>query len=104
MPTYDLDEVKKAAKKEKIEYRGRNVQRDIANLEYQFEDVIACLEQLEDSDFRKTHHYQNNLTPPDDDYITTYPRPDGQGFDQLYIKLCLVDGELMIDLASFHLS
>lgn len=43
MPHYCLKNVKNAAQKGKIEYRGRKVQQDISNLGYELKDVIACL-------------------------------------------------------------
>ena len=89
MAEYDLEQVKSAAQSLDIEYRGRKVSRDIANLGYDMNDVSSCLCQLRKSDFRKTHSYGNQT--PDDEY------------DQLYVKFCLVDGYLVIDLASFHL-
>ena len=104
MAEYRLEDVKAAAREAKIEYRGLKVQRDIANLGYELNDVIDCLMQLSESNFRKTHIY-NDGTPPDDDYICQYTRQvDGESVtDELYIKFCLVDDCLMIDLGSFHL-
>ena len=67
---YDLEQVKAAAQNLDIEYRGRKVSRDIANLGYDLHDVSACLCQLSKSDFRKTHNYDKQ--PPDDEYICRY--------------------------------
>ena len=105
MAVYRLEDVKKAASAAKIEYRGRIVQRDIANLGYDLNDVIACMMQLSESNFRKTHIYNNGI-PSDDDYTCQYTRQvDGETLtDDLYIKFCLVDDCLSIDLGSFHLS
>ena len=101
---YNLGDVKKAAIASRVEYRGRKVQRDITNLGYDLNDVIDCLMQLSQTDFRRTHMY-DYATPPDDDYICQYTRRvDGESVtDDLYIKFCLVDDCLMIDLGSFHL-
>jgi|TARA_R110000751_G_scaffold184875_1_gene291281 hypothetical protein len=99
---YDLEKVKAAAHNLDIEYRGRKVSRDIANLGYDLNDVSSCLCQLNPSDFRKTHTYGNQL--PDDEYICRYKQdPEEEEFDELYVKFCLIDGCLVIDLASFHL-
>ena len=104
MAEYLLEDVKVAARAARIQYRGRNVQRDIANLGYDLNNVIDCLMQLSESNFRKTHIYKEGA-PPDDDYTCQYTRQvDGEGVtDELYIKFCLVDDCLMIDLGSFHL-
>ena len=105
MAEYNLADVKTAAMAFRIEYRGRRVQQRIADLGYDLKDVVACLAQLTTSDFRKTHYYDDG-TPPDDDYIYRYTRcvDDEETTDELYIKFCLVDDCLVIDLGSFHLS
>ena len=102
MPHYCLKNVKNAAQKGKIEYRGRKVQQDISNLGYELKDVIACLMVLTESDFHKTLHYDGN-DDIDDVYHINYFNPTTVNADDLYIKFCLIDGNLMIDLASFHL-
>ncbi|MFT7683321.1 MAG: hypothetical protein ACI935_002812 [Moritella dasanensis] len=104
MAEYDLEQVKAAAQSLGIEYRGRKVSRDIANLGYDINDVSSCLCQLRSCDFRKTHTYENQ--PPDDEYICRYkkdPEEYEYEYDELYVKFCLIDGYLIIDLASFHL-
>ena len=102
MAEYDLEQVKAAAQKLDIEYRGRKVNRDIANLGYDISDVSACLCQINPRDFRKTHTYDNQ--PSDDEYICRYKKdPEEDEYDELYVKFCLVNGFLVIDLASFHL-
>ena len=42
-PEYDLNDVKAAARRLNIEYRGRIVQRDINNLGYELADVDQYL-------------------------------------------------------------
>ncbi|CAH9054197.1 hypothetical protein PSECIP111951_00983 [Pseudoalteromonas holothuriae] len=102
MAEYDLEQVKAAAQNLDIEYRGRKVSRDIANLGYDLNDVSACLCQLSESDFRKTHNYDKQ--PPDDEYICRYRKDSREDeFDELYVKFCLIDDCLVVDLASFHL-
>jgi len=99
---YNLEQVKAAAQNLDIEYRGRKVSRDIANLGYDINDVSRCLCFLSSIDFRKTHYYENQL--PDDEYICRYRKnPDEDEWDELYVKFCLIDEYLVIDLASFHL-
>lgn len=102
MPAYILSDVKKSASKQQIDYRGNRVSVDVQELGYQLDVVIDCIMKLQQTDFHKS------ITNPDgsvdDAYITSFPRPDGNGgTDELYIKFCLLnDGK--IDLASFHLS
>jgi hypothetical protein len=105
VPVYDLEEVRQAALAYKIDYRGRKVQRDIANLGYQLRDVAQCFAQLRESDFSKSIDYGNGQAV-DDVYIVTYPKPNSENieFDPLYIKFCLLNGSLSIELASFHLN
>lgn len=104
MPEYDLCEVKEAAKRQDIEYRGRNVFRDVENLGYELADVAQCLMQLSDHNHNRTIRYDDG-SPPDDEYLFTYVRAvnDEVTFDDLYIKFCLIDECLLIDLGSFHL-
>ncbi|PPK51352.1 MqsR (Motility quorum-sensing regulator) toxin of toxin-antitoxin system [Marinobacter persicus] len=103
MPYYNLDEVRSAAKAERIRYRGRRVFLDAANLGYQLADVISCLCGLTLEEFQKTHFREDGSI--DDAYVTRHPRPDGDGaLDELYVKFSLVDDFLMISLGSFHLS
>lgn len=53
MAEYRLEDVRKAAQQLNIEYRGRKVQRDAANLGYEICDVADCLCQLTERDFKK---------------------------------------------------
>ena len=102
MAEYDLKQVKVVAQGRHFEYRGRKVGRDIANLGYDINDVSSCLCQLSSSDFSKTHFYDDQL--PDDEYICRYKKDlEEDEYDNLYVKFCLKDGYLVIDLASFHL-
>lgn len=104
LPKYDLTSVKSAANQLNIEYRGRKVRLDILNLEYELKDVALCLTQLSESDYRKTIHYDDNL--PDDEYICNFIKPGNEELapDRLYIKYCLFEDCMTIELASFHLS
>ena len=102
-PEYDLNDVKAAARKLNIEYRGRIVQRDINNLGYELADVARCVMRLSVDDHRNSISYEDR--PVDDVYICTFTKAGNEetGPDDLYIKFCLVDGWLSIDLGSFHL-
>lgn len=103
MAEYDLKLVKTAAQQQNIRYKGRKVQVDVANLDYDLNDVANCLCQLQPNEFHKTHHYENQL--PVDAYICKYKKStDCDDVDELYIKFCLVGDCLVINLASFHLS
>ncbi len=103
MPYYDLNIVKEAARKEKINYIGRRVYIDIANLDYDFQDVISCFCNLTESHFKKTQYY-NGIAY--DEYRYSNVRCEGGEFitDDLYIKFFIKNGFLNINLASFHLS
>lgn len=103
MAEYNLEDVRKAAEQLNIEYRCRKVQRDIANLGYEIHDVARCLCNLTNDDFQKTHY--RKFGPPDDAYICRYIKiVDGEEkIDKLYVKFCLINNFLMVDIASFHL-
>jgi len=103
VPGYDLAGVKAKAKRLNIEYRGRNVQRDINNLGYELEDVARCLMQLSEKDFSKSISYEGRLT--DDVYICTFTKAGNEEseIDNLYIKFSLIDNQQVVDLGSFHL-
>lgn len=103
MAEYSLKDVREAAQQLNIEYRGRKVQRDIANLGYDIHDVANCLCTLTEDDFRKTHYRE--VGPPDDDYICRFTKfvGDDKQVDELYVKFCLIKNCLVVDIASFHL-
>ncbi|EGQ9837187.1 TPA: type II toxin-antitoxin system MqsR family toxin [Vibrio vulnificus] len=100
---YSLEDVKRAAQQLNIEYRGRKVYRDAANLGYEIQDVADCLCRLTERDFKKTHYREVGL--PDDEYICRYTKvvDDEERVDELYVKFCLIEDCLVVDLASFHL-
>ena len=104
MAEYELKDVKAAAQQLNIEYRGRKVFRDTANLGYELKDVADCLLKLKTNEYRKTHYYDKY--PPDDEDICSYIKVDDndEQVDKLYVKFCLIDDYLIVDLASFHLS
>jgi len=102
-PDYDLGEVRASAKRHDIEYRGRNVQRDISNLGYELADVARCLMQLSENEFCKSIRYEDR--PADDEYTCTFTKAGNEESepDDLYIKFRLIDSCQVIDLGSFHL-
>ena len=98
-----MNDVKAAARRLNIEYRGRIVQRDINNLGYELADVARCVMGLSLDDHRRSIRYEDR--PTDDVYMCTFTRGGYEEpcSDDLYIKFCLVDHYLSIDLGSFHL-
>ena len=84
-PEYDLNEVKTAARRLNIEYRGRIVQRDINNLGYELADVAQCVMRLSVDDHRSSICYEDR--PTDDVYICTFTKAgnDESRPDNLYI-------------------
>lgn len=101
-PYYNLAAVHAAAKAENIEYRGRRVSVDIAELGYRLSDVAGCLLSLTRDGFHKAHHRRDGSI--DDAYRVRYPRPGGDNeVDDLYVKFRLVQDCLIVDLGSFHL-
>jgi len=103
-PNYNLNDVKSASKSMSIEFRGRKTRLDILNLDYRLSDVALCLSQLTPDDYRKTIYYEDRI--PDDEYISYFTRPGNEHFepDKLYIKFCLLEDCLILELASFHLT
>ena len=101
---YDLSEVKMAAKQQRIEFRGRKPRLDVLNLDYELKDVALCLMQLSASNYRKTIQYKDRQS--DDEYICNFTKPGNEHLvaDRLYIKFCLVENFLIIELGSFHLT
>lgn len=105
MAYYDLKDVRAAAAKLDITYKGRRVRNDVLNLGYSLKDVAACLQNLIPSEFSKTHHYKNSPHPYDEYICKHCAKRDEDGddiIDEIYVKFCLIDGCLMIELASFH--
>lgn len=101
MPVYDLQQVQETARKGSILYRGRKVQRDVANLGYAMADIRRCLLALGSHHFQRSHQYADKTY---DAYVMEFPNPlEELQVDTLYLKFCLVDKTLFILLGSFHL-
>lgn len=99
MPEYNLEQIKKAVRKDKIQYYGRRVSIDTANLGYTFEDVCKCLLTLKTSDYHETIQYSQD--PVFDVYLVNYLRAECiDDIDRLYIKLAYIEA---VVIASFHL-
>lgn len=104
MPYYDLKKVRAAAQAGRIEYRGRHASRNVSNLGYELSDVIYCLAHLSESDFDKTHYYEDGNI--DDAYRFSYQKEsdDQNNVDRLYIKFCLMNDYMEIEIGSFKLN
>lgn len=100
-PRYDLRQVHSLAALQRVVYANRSVVRDATNLGYQQPDVCRCLQQLKSSGFRHSGRYDGPLWY--DVYRIRFTSPAGY-VDDLYIKLSLATGCLVIDLFSFHLA
>lgn len=107
MAFYDLQDVIAAARKQDIVYpKQSRVANKIEDLEYELKDLSDCMSRLQESDFSKTHYYDKS--PPMDAYVVRYQkrRTEDEDFpiDKLYIKFCLINENVVIELFSFHLS
>jgi hypothetical protein len=100
-PRYELRQVHDLAAMHRVNYAGRSVARDATNLGYELQDVCLCLQKLESSDFRHSGRYDSPLWH--DVYRIRFTSPAGY-VDDLYIKLSLSPGCLVIELFSFHLT
>lgn len=96
---YALERVHKLAEAGKVMYAGRKVQRDIANLNYEFEDVCRCLRSLNACHFKESLRYVDSGVCFDVYRITC--RGKGDTDDPLYVKLKISQDHIVI-LGSFH--
>ncbi len=81
----------------------RNIQRDVTNLGYGFDDVCQCLEALTPSDYSHRFTTADGSGVQFDVYKPRFPH--GGGIDELYVKLSERDSATLpqVALASFHL-
>jgi len=100
-PKYDLRQIHALAAIQRVTYANRSVVRDAMNLGYELDDVCRCLQACKPSDFRHSGRYDGPLWY--DVYRTRFTSPTGY-VDDLYIKLSLGQGCLVIELFSFHLT
>jgi len=93
---FNLDEVREAAAQQKIQYKGRKVQKDVANLGYTLKEVADYIVSLTANDFKETKVYDDQIVH--DVYIKTRT-------DRIYIKLRLLDNQQIqiVEVGSFHL-
>lgn len=100
MPIYNLDEMRQAAIKQQINYAGRKVNRDIANLGYTLQEVVSCIVSLATNDFKESVDYSEKSY---DVYIKDVVRAEQT--DTIYMKLRLQEnGEIkLLEVGSFHL-
>jgi hypothetical protein len=102
---FDLDGIRKAAKQQRIEYRGgrqSNVRKTIANLGYTLTDIINCITSLSPSNFLTTYEYPDQTF--DDGYIIKLEHEKID--DEIFMKLRLLEnGDIeIVEIGSFHLT
>lgn len=105
---HDLSVVKEAVRQGRVSWQD-SVNDDLDKWQYEVDEVLQCLLQLEPGDFRKTHTYTGNPDPrccgTFDDYRLpwVHPTPDGKVHrEELYIKLKLTTNGQAAFLLSFH--
>ena len=96
-PRYDLHQVHSLAVLQKV-YMTWSAVRDATNLGYELDDVCRCLEELKSNDFRHSGRYDGPRWY--DVYRGRFTSPTGH-VDDLYIKLSLGQGCLIINLFRF---
>jgi hypothetical protein len=99
-PSYDLRQIHCLAGLNKLRMT-LSAQRDATNLGYGLDDICRCLQALKSSDFRHSGRYDGPLWY--DVYRIRFTSPAGY-VDDLYIKLGLNQGCIVINLFSFHLT
>lgn len=100
-PRYDLRQIHTLAALQRVVYANRSVLRDARNLRYELNDVCRCLLALKSSDFRYSRRYDGPTWY--DVYEIRFVGPT-EHVDDLYIKLSLGQGCLVVNLFSFHLT
>lgn len=100
-PRYDLRQVRHLAAQRRLVYATESALRDAMNLGYVLDDVCRCLQELKSSDFRYSGRYDGSAWY--DVYQIRFLGPTDH-VDDLYIKLSLGLGCVVIDLFSFHLT
>jgi hypothetical protein len=99
-PRYDLRQIHMLAALQRV-YVSWSVQRDATNLGYELNDICRCLRALKSSDFRHSGRYEGPAWY--DVYEIRFMGPT-EHVDDLYIKLSLGHGCLVVNLFSFHLT
>ena len=105
MPTYDLADVRAAARDGNIQYLSRASDRDARNLSEVGVYVDTCLSNLDENDFHETVSFESNGLAGGsfDVYLLNWRNAENVVFP-LYIKLKIIidSEENIILLASFH--
>jgi len=96
---YSLERIRELAENGHIHYMSRRVFIHTENLGYSPDDVNKCIASLTDANYRGTVRYDGKAWL--DEYLISYTGPSGH-VDDLYIKLKLNRGCVVIQLASFH--
>ena len=96
---YALERIKELAERKKVMYLSSRVTRHVENLGFSPDDVCDCIASLQSENYRSTVRYDGG--PWLDEYLISYTGPTGHT-DDLYIKLKLKRGCVIIQLASFH--
>lgn len=99
-PRYDLHLIHSLAALQRV-YMTRSAMRDANNLGYQLDDICRCLGELKSSDFKHSGRYDGPLWY--DAYRIRFTSP-AEYVDDLYLKLSLGQGCVVINPFSFHLT
>lgn len=99
-PSYDLRQIHSLAALQRVAYAGWSV-LDAMNLGYELNDVCRCLRELKSSNFKGSGRYDKPVWY--DVYEIRFAGPTGH-LDDLYIKLALSQGCVVVNLFSFHLT
>ena len=97
---YSLDGIRRLAGFQQIELRGRRQRRHVAELNYELADLCHCLVCLQEHHFSHSERYANDRHWHDV-YKMRHTGKDGVTHD-MYIKLRLDRGCIVIELCSFH--
>jgi hypothetical protein len=101
-PEYALQEVFNAVRTGNLQYHGRRVQVDAANLGFQYEDICDCLLNLGLDRFEGTviYTFKDGTEQLCDTYVTQHCARSQSLPDPLYVKFFMRDPVLR--LCSFH--
>lgn len=109
IPNCDLATVRELASAGKVSYAGRGVQRDVANLGYDLNDVIACLQTLPAAGFIGSVDYPlgSGAKLCCDAYETQYCSSNREEADTIYVKFAVTQhsssASCNVIVCSFHL-
>lgn len=99
-PEYGLEGVRRIAGFKQVNYKGRRVQRHVANLGYSLDDVCDWICALQESDFDHSERYEGDGRWHDV-YLLHHPVP-ADPRERLYIKFRVSRDCVFIELCSFH--